>query len=281
MLRDKPLIIFFMIAFLIPIIAVVIVTVIYGLQTGLVTNQLSLTSLIVVLAMVHAPLVAAMISAYVDERAEGLKNLFRGLKHWRFKAEWYVRALLIFPLSILASLLIMSLFSDNYTPAFFISILVVGTFISALWEEVGWTGFATPRMLKRLSPLKVGLSLGFIHWLWHLAADFWGSSAFYEEIYLYAIHALLWLIGLLVLRIITLWIYVRTNSLVLGWLTHFSYTGGQLLLVPLSLTAIETLLWNSVFVILLLFVMLLLLGLNTDFRNYWRSGENWSSDFPG
>lgn len=34
-----------------------------------------------------------------------------------------------------------------------------------------------------------------------------------------------------ILRIIILWMYVRTRSVVLGWLTHFSYTGGQLYFV--------------------------------------------------
>jgi hypothetical protein len=81
-------------------------------------------------------------------------------------------------------------------------------------------------------------------------------------------HFLLWLVGLTILRIVIIWIYIRTNSLVLGWLTHFSYTGGQLLFVPLAFTAVETLLWNFTFVLVLLFVMAVLFITNNDFRDF-------------
>jgi hypothetical protein len=74
--------------------------------------------------------------------------------------------------------------------------------------------------------------------------------------------------GLIVLRILIFWIYIRTKSLVLGWLTHFSYTGGQLLFVPLTLTAIETLQWNTAFVIILIVVIGLLFVSSVDFRDF-------------
>jgi membrane protease YdiL (CAAX protease family) len=269
----KSLRIYFVIAFLIPIVTTILVTLIDGFPTGLVTNQIDTMAIVVFMAMVHAPTIAAMITAFSDQGFIGIKNLFRQLKYWRFKTKWYLIALLIFPLSILVSLLFMSLFSPNYTPDLFLSILVFGTFFSALWEEIGWTGYATPRMLNRFRPLKTALLLGIIHIFWHLVADYWGASAFYGELYLYVIHFLLWMVGLTVLRIIIIWIYVRTNSLVLGWLTHFSYTGGQLLLVPLSLSAVETLLWNSSFVIVLLIVMGVLFTTNRDFRNFWKTGS--------
>jgi hypothetical protein len=72
-------------------------------------------------------------------------------------------------------------------------------------------------------------------------------------------------------------IYVRTESLVLGWLTHFSYTGGQLLLVSLTLSAVEMLLWNSAFVFVLILVMVFLVTMNKDFRDFWKSELNVGS----
>ena len=54
-------------------------------------------------------------------------------------------------------------------------------------------------------------------------------------------------VGVVGLRIITVWIYARTRSLVLGWLTHATFTGGQLSLVSLDLTATETFVWNTTF----------------------------------
>lgn len=165
--RDKSLRNYFIIAFLIPIGATVLVTLKDGLQTGLVTNQLSVLALVVVMSMVHAPTIAVMIVAFRDEGFNGVKDLFRQLTYWRFKSKWYLRALLIFPLSILASLLL---------------------------------------------------------------------------------------------------------SLVLGWLTHFSYTGGQLLLVSVTLSAVETLLWNSAFDSVLLLVIAFLVTMNKDFCDFWKNG---------
>ena len=268
--KDNSLKAYFIIAFLIPIVAVTLVTMKEGLQTELVTTQISASALVVIMSMVHAPTVAAVVVVSKDEGFDGIRNLFCQLKSWRFPLKWYMVALVLFPIAILMGLLYMKLFSARYTPVFTLTILAVGTLISPLWEEIGWTGYATPRMLRRYSPLKTGIYLGVIHMFFHLAADYWGAGVFYGKLYL--AHFLLWMAGLIVLRVITLWIYIRTRSLVLGWLTHVSYTGGQTILVPLALTAVETILWNSAFVLVLLFVLVCLVWVNKDFRDFWKSG---------
>lgn len=268
--KDNSLRAYFVTAILIPIIAAIMITWKEGLQTGLVITQLSVWDLVVFMAMVHAPTIAAVIVLFKDEGLSGINNLFRQLKYWKFPLKWYLVALLLFPLAILTGLFFMGLFSPSYAPVFSLSILAIATILSTLWEEIGWTGYATPRMLNRFSPLKTGVYLGIIHTFFHLAADYWGAGIFFGRFYL--AHFLLWMVGLIVLRIIIMWIYVRTKSLVLGWLTHFSYTGGQVILVPLALTAVETILWNTAFVFFLLIVMVYLVSMNKDFRNFWKSG---------
>ena len=42
----------------------------------------------------------------------------------------------------------------------------------ALGEELGWRGFALPRLLERLSPVWASLGLGTIWFVWHLPAFF-------------------------------------------------------------------------------------------------------------
>jgi membrane protease YdiL (CAAX protease family) len=266
--KDKSLRNFFIIAFLIPIVATGFIILKDGLQTGLVTTQLSPLAMVVVMAQIHAPTIAALIVAFGDEGFEGIKSLFRKLKQWRFKSIWYFRALLIFPLSIFAALLLMSIFSQRFIPEFTFSILVFAVFFSALWEELGWAGYAIPRMLKRYHPLKTAIVFGVIHMFWHLAADYWGASVFFGK--LYVVHFFLWMVGLVVLRIVILWMYIRTKSLVLSWLTHFSYTGGQLLMTT-TLSAVDTVLWNFVFVLVLLLVIAFLFMRNKDFRDFWKS----------
>lgn len=266
--KDNSLKAYFVVAFLIPIIATILVTWKEGLQTELVTTQLSSWDWVVVMSMVHAPTIAAVVVVFRDEGFGGIRKFFRQLKYWRFPLKWYMVALLMFPIAILAGLYLMTLFSPGYTPVFSLSILAIGTFFSSLWEEIGWTGYATPRMLKRYSPLKTGIYLGVIHTFWHFAASIWGAGVFYGNLFL--AHFFLWMAGLIALRIITMWIYIRTKSVALGWLTHFSYTGGQTILVPLTLTAVETVLWNSMFVFVLLLVLGYLVTMNKDFRDFWK-----------
>jgi hypothetical protein len=140
--------------------------------------------------------------------------------------------------------------------------MAFGALFSALWEEIGWTGFATPVMLKRFSPLKVGLLLGFLHAMWHLAAGFYGSGAFHGTLFILNFFAAS--VGIVGLRIVIIWIYTRTSSLVLGWLTHASFTGGQLLLVSLDLTSGETVVWNSAFSFSVIGIVVILMVHNKD-----------------
>jgi membrane protease YdiL (CAAX protease family) len=267
---DSSLNLFFTIAFLIPIITTVLVILTEGLQTDLVTTQISGAAIVVIMSMVHAPTIAAVVVVFRDDGFDGIRKLFQQLKYWRFPLKWYMLAILVFPVAILAGLSIMALFSQRFAPVFSITFIAVATLFSPLWEEIGWTGYATPRMLKKHKPLKTGVYLGVIHMFFHLAADYWGAGVFYGKLYL--AHFVLWTVGLIVLRVITLWIYTRTKSLVLGWLTHVGYTAGQTILVPLTLTAHETVLWNCAFVLVLMLILVCLVIINKDFREFLVNG---------
>ena len=273
---DKSLFKFFIVVYLIPIVATVSVTLLDGFPTDSVVTHISPTVLVVMMAMVHAPTIAAMIVTYKDEGFQGIKDLFRQLTYWKVRDKWYLYALLLFPLSVLVSQYFMSLYSESYGPLFELRIFVVASLFSALWEEIGWTGYATPRLLKQFSPLRTAILLGIIHMFWHLASSYWGSISYYGTNYLYAIHFSLSLIGLIVLRVIILWMYVRTRSVVLGWLTHFSYTGGQLYFVSVNMTGTENLLWNTVFILVLLIAIALLFILNKDFQDFCKIREGYA-----
>ena len=261
-LKKNSLLLYFVIAFALPIVTTILVALVAGAPSGLVVNEISVAALVVVMAMVHAPTIAAMIVVFRSQRFAGIASLFRQLKYWKFGPQWYVTAILIFPATIIAVLLVLSLFSSNFTPVLSLGAMAFAALLSTLWEEIGWTGLATPLMLKRMSPLKVGLYLGFIHAMWHLAANIYGAGAFHGNLFI--VNFLATSIGIIGLRIVTIWIYVRTSSLVLGWLSDLGFRGGQLSFVSLSLTSGETIVWFAAFSFSVIGFVILLLARNRD-----------------
>ena len=261
-LKKNSLSLYFVIAFALPIVTTIIVALLAGWPSGIVVNETSKGALVVVMGMVHAPTIAAIVVVFRSQGLDGIKILFRQLKYWKFAPHWYLKALLIFPVTMLAVLYALSLYSCNFAPVSALSVMAFAALFSTLWEELGWTGFATPIMLKRFSPLKVGLLLGFLHAMWHFAASLYGSGAFHGNLFI--VNFLATSVGIVGLRIVTIWIYMRTSSLVLGWLTHLSFTGGQLLLVSFALTSGETIVWNAAFSFAVIGIVAFLVLWNKD-----------------
>jgi len=264
-LKKYSLSLYFVIAIALPMVTTIIVASVAGLPSDIVVNEMSAAAVVVVMAMVHAPTIAAMIVVFRSRGFDGIKTLFRQLKYWKFAPHWYLRAILIFPATMLAVLFVLSFFSSNFAPVLTLSIMAFGALFSPLWEEIGWTGFATPVMLKRWSPLQVGLLLGFLHAMWHLPATIYGAGVFHGDLFI--VNFLVTSVGIVGLRIVTIWIYMRTSSLVLGWLTHVGFTGGQLLLVPLDLTSGETVVWNSAFSFAVIGIVIYLVVWNKDWMS--------------
>jgi membrane protease YdiL (CAAX protease family) len=264
-LKNYSLSLYFVIAFSLPTVTTIIVALVAGLPSDIVVKEMSASAVVVVMAMVHAPTIAAMIVVFRSQSFEGIKALFQQLRHWDFSPHWYLKAILIFPATILAVLLMLSLYSSDFDPVFTLSILAFAALFSPLWEEIGWTGFATPVMLRRWSPLQVALLLGFLHAMWHLPATIYGASVFHGDLFI--VNFVVTSVGIVGLRIVTIWIYMRTRSLVLGWLTHVGFTGGQLLLVPLSLSSGETVVWNSAFSVAVTGFVIYLLVWNKDWMS--------------
>ena len=261
-LKKNSLSLFFVIAYALPIVATIIVALVAGAPSGLVVNEMSAGAVVVMMAMVHAPTIAAIIVVFRSQGLKGIKILLQQLKYWKFAPHWYLKAILVFPVTILAVLLVLSLFSSSFSPVLSLSVMAFAAVFSTLWEEIGWTGLATPLMLKRMSPLKVGLSLGFLHAMWHLAANIYGAGAFHGDLFI--VNFLATSVGIIGLRIVTIWIYMRTSSLVLGWLTHLGFTGGQLSLVSFALTSLETIVWNAAFSAAVIGIAVFLVVRNKD-----------------
>ncbi len=78
-----------------------------------------------------------------------------------------------------------------------------------LGEELGWRGFAMPRMLRRWKPALAAVILGVIWGLWHLPA-FYVSTLSQSELSLPV-----FLLGATSLSVVTCWLFLRSKGSVL------------------------------------------------------------------
>jgi uncharacterized protein len=196
-------------------------------------------------AMILGPgLAGIFMTGFLYGRA-GLSEFRSRLLKWRVGARWYAVALLTTPFSIMAALLALSLVSPEYLPRIFTTgdrpaLLLMGVAVglmAGIFEELGWTGFAVPTLLGlRYGVLGTGLMVGVLWGAWHLPINFWASGVTAGEISL-AVFASLWLLTILVgslvaYRVLMVWVYERTESLLVAMLMHVSLATFTFILTP-------------------------------------------------
>lgn len=183
------------------------------------------------LPMLIAPGLAAVVLTAHLEGKPGLRALWARMTHWRVGLHWYALAVAALPVLLITILSTMSaLISPAYAPTLALTGLA-GLFAGYL-EEIGWTGYATPRLLVRWSPLRAGVLLGALWAIWHALADHLirgpTLGAFWPVTFA------LFVLPLVAWRVVMTVVYARTQSGVVAQLMHFAYTGSLAAFVPLA-----------------------------------------------
>lgn len=190
------------------------------------------------MALLLGPSVAGILLTGLTSGKDGFRKLLSHLLRWRVSARWYAVALLTAPLSTVVVLLVLSLFSSEFTPSILISddkasLILMGLvagLIVGIFEELGWTGFAIPKMRLRYSVFTTGLIVGLLWGAWHFIM-FWESDSFSGALPLANLLAGLfaWLPAY---RILMVWVYDRTESLLVAMLMHVSLVASTVILEP-------------------------------------------------
>lgn len=203
-------------------------------------------------------------TALLDGR-RGLHRLGSGLAHFRVGLRWYLVALLTMPLLLLGTLWPLSVFVDlAFAPRFRWPLFAIGL-VAGTFEELGWTGFATPRLLARQRPFFAGLSLGLAWALWHVLVDFRQNHGPMGNFWLLE-FAVFYAGALTAYRILMTWVYAHTQSLLLAVLMHASYTGWLFVLYPATSLA-QGFAWQAGFGIALwLVVAVVMAGARSEHR---------------
>jgi membrane protease YdiL (CAAX protease family) len=127
-----------------------------------------------------APGVAALVVTGIGEGEDRARALVRRLADWRVAPTWYVIALGLPIAGWLIALAVATLFGAFSAAKLRAAIPVLMTswimFLFAAVEELGWRGFALPRLLALRSALAASLILGTLHAIWHWPAVVPGSA---------------------------------------------------------------------------------------------------------
>jgi membrane protease YdiL (CAAX protease family) len=198
------------------------------------------------MASLLGPTVAGLLlTGLVDGRA-GFRDLWSRVRRWRVGVRWYAVALLTAPLVNAATLFALSLTSAEYVPDIVtandrispVLLGLVGGLAVSIFEELGWTGFAMPRILARHSVLSTGLVMGVLWGLWHLPlfAGNAASAAGFSPVLLMAALLFAWLVPY---RVLMVWMYDHTESVLLVMLMHFPIVVGAYVFMDEGLAAQE------------------------------------------
>jgi membrane protease YdiL (CAAX protease family) len=184
---------------------------------GMVTLLLAGEVLVLPFVLVLLPTVAALVVVGVTEGGAGVLALLRTLLKWRVRPQWYVVALglpVLIGLAIVGVAVLLgtptgNLF-NNLLPAALI--LPLAVLLPAFAEELGWRGYALPRLLAGRSALTASVILGIIWAAFHLPLFLPGQMN---------AHLQFWPVPLLFVAM----------SVLATWI--FKHTGGSVLLVSL------------------------------------------------
>jgi membrane protease YdiL (CAAX protease family) len=236
------------------------VLLVIGGPDGIPATPAEITTLFpaVYLATVAGPPVAGLLMTGLVAGGAGLRELLARLLRWRVGARWWAVALLTAPLSVMATLLALSLLSPEFLPGVLTTSdeaslpgvlalpfgVVAGIAVATgFLEELGWTGFAIPRLRLRYGVFATGLVVGLLWGAWHFVSNVWASSASSGALPLALFLPVLLFSFLPPYRMLMVWVYDRTGSLLVAMLMHASLVLFWLIATPPGIADAPLAIW--------------------------------------
>lgn len=211
-----------------------------------------------IFSMVAGPVVAGLVCTGLVYGRSGFRDFRLRLFTWRANPGSYAVALLSAPVVISAVLFVLSLASPAFLPGIVTTSQKAGHVIAGIavglaagvFEEIGWTGFAVPTLRRRYSVLATGLIMGPLWGAWHflgnVAAAGTTSGTLSQSIFVPLILIDL-LIGWMVpFRVLMVWVYDRTKSVLVAMLMHVTLTASIRIFSPLEISGTSLFIYDFV-----------------------------------
>ena len=167
-----------------------------------------------------APALMALAVTARDEGRRGVRVLLRRMIQWQVGWRWYLFAVAYMPAVKLSVALIYRLMTGAWprfgTDSWYIIVpaIIISTPVQA-GEEIGWRGYALPRLAGRFGFARASLLLGLIWACWHLPLFFVPGADKYGQSFP------IWTLQVVALSVAITWLYAGAGgSLLLTMLMH-------------------------------------------------------------
>jgi membrane protease YdiL (CAAX protease family) len=171
------------------------------------------------------------------------------MRRFRIRPAYYA-ILLVPPASVLVTLTALRLLQGPaFTPGFQAFGLPIGI-VAGFFEEIGWTGYAYPRMRVKFGPAAGAVLLGVAWGLWHLpVADSLGAATPHGPAWPAFFAAFVALVA--AVRCLICWVYSKTGSVLIAQMLHASFTGTLILFSAPHVSPWQEAGWYAVYAALL------------------------------
>jgi membrane protease YdiL (CAAX protease family) len=166
-----------------------------------------------------SPTIVALVLTGILGGSAGLKRLFKNVFRLKVGIGWIAVSFLIIPTYWLVAALIrwtlhgIPIEWGNWLVRIWMLLLTgflfSGSGLAAFGEEIGWRGYALPRLLEGLNPVAAGIVVGVFAGFWHLPGWFIEGLYFQHEDFARFIG------GAIVVGVVMAWLYVNVKGSVL------------------------------------------------------------------
>jgi membrane protease YdiL (CAAX protease family) len=214
-----------------------------------------LTGILMFPAMLLGPSLSAILLTWIAGGRPGLRDLFSRLLRASIPPRWYF-PLLVPPVLVLTVLLTLKTFlSPVYTPNLFLLGVLFGV-PAGLLEEIGWSGFAFPKMSLQHNAFGASTLLGLLWGLWHLPViNYLGTATPHGAYWLPFFLAFAF--AMTAMRVLISWLYINTKSVLIAQLMHISSTASLVIFSPRAVSASQEVLWYTLYGVVLWLVVLM------------------------